>query len=115
MASQVPSTPARTPPGVAPRMRRGWDCPLTALAMTRLKLPPNDIVDMLLKDVQTNHYRKSGHLDGGFLPCYLPGNGGLLAAVAMMAGGAKGSPNPGGRPWFPSEWNVQVEGFRQYP
>jgi hypothetical protein len=88
---------------------------LTALAMARLKLPPTQIVDMLLKDVQTNHYRKSGHVNGGFLPCYLPGNGGLLAAIAMMAGGAEGSPNPGGRPWFPEEWKARVEGFSQYP
>jgi len=93
----------------------GWDFPLTALAMTRLKLPPTEVVDMLLMNVQTNQYRISGHLDGGFLPCYLPGNGGLLAAVAMMAGGARGSPNPGGRPWFPAGWQARVEGFGEYP
>jgi hypothetical protein len=93
----------------------GWDFPLTALAMTRLKLPASEVVDMLLYDVQTNHYRPNGHVDGGFLPCYLPGNGGLLAAVAMMAGGARGSPNPGGRPWFPAEWQARAEGFGEYP
>ena len=90
----------------------GWDFGLVALAMTRLRREPSEVVRMLLMDVQKNHYLPSGHVVAGFIPCYVPGNGGLLASVAMMAGGAKGGND---RAWFPPEWGARVEGFREYP
>ena len=49
------------------------------------------------------------------LPCYLPGNGGLLSAVAMMAGGfMDGSATPVAV-GFPKGWGARSEGFKSYP
>ena len=43
---------------------------------------------------------------------YLPGNGGTLLTVAMMAGGTDPSPANA----FPGEWGVASEGFKvPYP
>ena len=56
---------------------------------------PGIAVDALLKEAGTkNYYDERGVCTGG--PCpYLPGNGGLLYAVAMMAAGGDGaSPVP---------------------
>ena len=49
------------------------------------------------------------------LPVYLPGNGGLLAAVSLMAGGWDGADGPA--PGFPDDgtWDVQCEGFSPWP
>lgn len=45
-------------------------------------------------------------------PTYLPGNGGLLLAIAMMAAGSDSSA-PG---YFPAGWGVTTEGFNMpYP
>lgn len=43
----------------------------------------------------------------------MPGNGGLLTAVAMMCAGWDGcdSPNPG----FPKDWDVKWEGLLPMP
>lgn len=48
------------------------------------------------------------------LPLYLPGNGGLLFAVALMAAGWQGAP-PTHAPGFPTSakgWVVRHEGLR---
>lgn len=92
---------------------RGWDFPLVALAQTRLLWDPSAIVDMLLLDVQKNSYLRNGHnYQAGNLPAYLPGNGGLLLAVAMMAAGSDSSPPL----YFPPSWKAQAEGFPiRYP
>ena len=70
----------------------GWDYPLTAMTAARLgeaKLA----IDALLMTTEKNRYLQNGHnWQRPNLPCYLPGNGGLLYAVAMMAGGWQGSP-----------------------
>jgi hypothetical protein len=60
----------------------GWDFPWMAMAAARTG-QPQIAVDALLKDVHKNSYAVEG-LNGGW---YLPGNGGLLYAVAMMAAG----------------------------
>ena len=46
-------------------------------------------VDALLMDEPKNEYLRNGHNPqrGSRLPVYLPGNGGLLAAVSLMVGG----------------------------
>jgi hypothetical protein len=79
----------------------GWDYP--AMAMTAARLGLADLaVDALLMDVPKNQYLVNGHnWQTPALPAYLPGNGGLLAAVALMARlGA-----------FPSGWKVYWEGL----
>lgn len=43
----------------------------------------------------------------------LPGNGGILIAVGLMAGGWENGPQTEA-PGFPPEWQVQAEGFTPY-
>jgi hypothetical protein len=88
----------------------GWDYPLTAMTAARLgetKLA----VDALLMKTAKNRYLPNGHnWQRENLPCYLPGNGGLLYATAMMAGGWRGAP-AGHAPGFPADgsWKVRWE------
>lgn len=90
----------------------GWDFPWTAMAAARLG-EPDIAVEALLKDAGTkNHYDERGVCTGG--PCpYLPGNGGLLYAVAMMAAGWDGAPMRNA-PGFPDDgsWTVRWEGLK---
>ena len=88
----------------------GWDYPLTA--MTAARLGETQIaVDALLIPTAKNRYLPNGHnWQRDNLPCYLPGNGGLLYAVALMAGGWLGS-NDAHAPGFPADgsWSVKSE------
>ena len=91
----------------------GWDFPLTAMTATRLHMPEK-AVDALLMPIQTNTYLVNGHnYQDGRLTIYLPGNGGLLSALAMMCAGfdSNSVPNPG----FPKDgsWKVKWEGLRK--
>jgi len=93
----------------------GWDFPMTAMTATRLGLPEKAI-DALLMDIQTNTYLVNGHnYQDDRLRLYLPGNGGLLAAVAMMCAGYDGAKeiNPG----IPKngKWKVRWEGLKKMP
>ena len=88
----------------------GWDYPMAAMAATRLG-KPEKAVDLLLKDVLKNSYLKNGHnYQGDRLRIYLPGNGGLLTAVAMMCAGYDG--NTRKNPGFPPGWNVKWENLQ---
>ena len=93
----------------------GWDFPLMAMTAARLGRC-EDAVDLLLMDSPKNTYTANGHnaqLPKADLPLYLPGNGSLLMALALMAGGWKGSKHPA--PGFPSEgWVVQTEGLQRF-
>ncbi len=88
----------------------GWDYPMTAMTAARLgeaKLA----VDALLMKTEKNRYLANGHSwQRRNLPCYLPGNGGLLYAVAMMAAGWDGAPKVS-TPGFPADgsWRVSWE------
>ena len=93
----------------------GWDYPLVAMAATRLGLPEKAI-DALLMPVQKNTYLPDGHnYQDDRLRLYLPGNGGLLAAIALMCAGYDGctTPNPG----IPKngKWKVKWEGLKPLP
>jgi protein-glucosylgalactosylhydroxylysine glucosidase len=93
----------------------GWDFPMTAMAATRLNMPEKAI-DALLMNVQTNTYLPNGHnYQSPRLTIYLPGNGGLLTAIAMMCGGYDGNKkiNPG----IPKngKWKVRTEGLHLMP
>ncbi|HWR11500.1 MAG TPA: hypothetical protein VN445_06750 [Rectinemataceae bacterium] len=96
----------------------GWDFPATAMTAARLGRP-RDAIEALLMDTPKNSYRPNGHNAQGqdaLLPLYLPGNGALLLAVGMMAGGWDGSPDRAA-PGFPddSSWKVHAEGIARLP
>ncbi len=92
----------------------GWDYPM--MAMTAARLGEGELaVDLLMMDAVKNIYLPNGHnYQTNRLPIYLPGNGGLLAAVAMMAGGWLGSPDTFA-PGFPQDgtWIVRHEGLNK--
>ncbi len=93
----------------------GWDFPMTAMCAARLNMPER-AVDALLMDKKTNTYLANGHnYQDDRLRIYLPGNGGLLTAVAMMCAGWDGS--EGTNPGFPNDgtWNVKWEGLSPMP
>lgn len=79
----------------------GWDFPMCAMSAARLG-ELELAIDFLMMDEIKNTYLPNGHnYQHAALTAYLPGNGGLLTAVAMMAG-KWGFPKNG-------KWNVQVE------
>ena len=85
----------------------GWDYPMAAMSATRLG-KPEKAIDLLLKDVPKNTYLKNGHnWQDNRLRIYLPGNGGLLTAVAMMCAGYER--NTTQNQGFPKEWKVKWE------
>lgn len=94
----------------------GWDFPLMAMTAARVG-EPDRAVDALLMDVQKNTYLNNGHnYQNDRLPIYLPGNGGLLMAVAMMAAGWDDAPVIDA-PGFPRDgsWTVKHEGLQRLP
>jgi hypothetical protein len=94
----------------------GWDYPM--MAMTAARLGRTDrAIDALLMDTPKNVYRSNGHnYQRPGLAIYLPGNGGLLYAVALMAAGWDAAPE-GTAPGFPRDgrWVVRWEGLRRAP
>ncbi len=93
----------------------GWDYPLTAMCATRL-YDSKKAVGALMMNKRTNTYLPNGHnYQDARLRIYLPGNGGLLSAVALMCAGWDGCKvkNPG----FPDDgnWNVKWEGLHPMP
>lgn len=93
----------------------GWDFPLTSMTATRLGLR-NKAIDALFIPVQTNTWLKNGHnYQDERLRLYLPGNGGLLTAVALMCAGYDGckTKNPG----IPGDgtWKVKWEDIQPMP
>jgi hypothetical protein len=93
----------------------GWDFPWMAMAAARVG-EPQIAIEALLKDAgNRNSYDVRGVNIGG--PCpYLPGNGGVLYAVAMMAAGWDGCPETPA-PGFPDDgsWTVKWEGLKKAP
>jgi hypothetical protein len=92
----------------------GWDFPWMAMAAARVG-DPKLAVDALLNSSRKNRYDERGICTGGPGP-YLPGNGGLLYAVAMMAAGWDGAPHRNA-PGFPAEssWTVRWEDLKPAP
>jgi len=90
----------------------GWDFPWMAMAAARVGEPQMAVDALLLESADKNSYDIRG-LNGGW---YLPGNGGLLYAVAMMAAGWDGGPT-GHAPGFPADgtWTVKWEGLKKAP
>lgn len=92
----------------------GWDFPWMAMAAARVG-DPKLAVDALLNSSVKNRYDGRGICTGGPGP-YLPGNGGLLYAVAMMAAGWDGAPTRNA-PGFPTDgsWTVRWEDLKPAP
>jgi hypothetical protein len=93
----------------------GWDFPLTAMTATRLGLS-DKAIDALFMDVEKNRYLVNGHnYQDQRLRIYLPGNGGLLAAIAMMCAGYDGCETD--MPGIPKDgsWRVRWENLSQMP
>ena len=94
----------------------GWDYPMLAMTAARLGRPELAI-DALLLDTPKNVYRANGHNhQRPGLTIYLPGNGALLYATAMMAAGWDGAPDRHA-PGFPANgrWVVKWEGLKKAP
>ncbi|VXC03194.1 Glycosyl hydrolases family 43 [Arthrobacter sp. 9V] len=92
----------------------GWDYPVMAMTAARLE-DPEAAVDALLLDAGKNTVLPNGHnRQTDSLPLYLPGNGGLLAAVALMAAGWDNGPERHA-PGFPEGWTVAWEGLVRAP
>ena len=94
----------------------GWDYPTLAMTAARLGRP-EDAIRALLMDTKKNTYLPNGHnYQDKRLPVYLPGNGGLLAAAALMAAGWDGAPSHDA-PGFPHDgkWQVHSEGLLPMP
>lgn len=92
----------------------GWDFPVVAMTAARVG-EPELAVDAFFIDSIKNTWLPNGHnYQRPNLPLYLPGNGGLLSAVAMMAAGWDGAPDVHA-PGFPQDgsWTVKFEGL--YP
>jgi hypothetical protein len=89
----------------------GWDYPMTAMTAARLN-EPDLAMDALFLDSPKNRWLANGHnWQRDSLTVYLPGNGGLLAAVAMMAAGWQGA-QAAAAPGFPeSEWRIRHQGL----
>jgi hypothetical protein len=97
------------------KVNGGWDFPMAAMTATRLGMPERAI-DALLMDIQTNTCLVNGHnYQNSRLRLYLPGNGGLLADIALMCAGYDGckTKNPG----IPKngQWKVKWEGLKRLP
>jgi len=108
----------------------GWDYPMIAMTATRLGRP-DVAVEILLRDGPNNVYTATGLCPqrsdtaaastGGApsrkweIAAYLPANGALLSAVALMVAGWDGSAPP--FPGFPRDgtWKVRAEGWRPLP
>ena len=93
----------------------GWDYGMIAMTAARLG-DPETALKALLIDTQKNTYLPNGHnfQTADRLRIYLPGNGALLTAVAMMCAGWDGCSEPL-NPGFPKDgsWNVRWEGLQR--
>jgi hypothetical protein len=91
-----------------------WGCDFSMMAMTAARLGrPKDALDALLADHVNNVILANGFNNAGSTP-YLPGTGGFLWTVAMMAAGWEGGPDKHA-PGFPDDgsWVVKWEGLKR--
>jgi hypothetical protein len=80
----------------------GWDFPMVAMTAARLG-DPDTALRALFMDSPKNEWLPNGHnRQRANLPVYLPGNGALLAAMAVMAA----------QKAFPAAWKVRWEGLQ---
>ena len=94
----------------------GWDYGMLAMTAARLG-EPEKALDVLLMDTPKNRYLLNGNnYQTPRLPVYLPGNGALLYATALMAAGWDNAPQRPA-PGFPSngKWHVRFENLSVAP
>lgn len=95
----------------------GWD--FAMMAMTAVRLGEREkAIDILLKDTPKNSYVASGNNYQRLrtdLPLYLPGNGSLLLAAALMTAGYGDCKEK--LPGFPENgmWEVEFENINPFP
>ena len=84
----------------------GWDYPVMSMTASRLGMLQKSL-DLLLLDTPKNNYLPNGHTPQrvGFLPVYLPTNGGLLAAIAHLVAARQAGAE------LPEGWRLHAEGF----
>jgi len=96
---------------------RCWGCDFPLVAMTAARLgEPEIALRALLMDAPKNRFLPNGHnYQRPDLSAYLPGNGGLLSAVGMMAKGWSRGP-ASAAPGFPSngKWRLRAERLRKW-
>lgn len=93
----------------------GWDFPMAAMTATRLG-EPQMALEALLMSAQKNTYLPNGHnYQDKRLRIYLPGNGALLSAIALMTAGWDGCDVS--TPGFPKDgnWDVMWENINPLP
>ena len=93
----------------------GWDFGNAAMCAARTGQPELAVGALLVNSVK-NHYLPNGHnYQRADLPAYLPGNGALLSALAMMCTGWSNGTGVSA-PGFPSngKWRVQQERLKQW-
>jgi hypothetical protein len=84
----------------------GWDFPMLAMSAASIDRP-DQALEFLLMDAPKNRYLLNGHnYQDARLSIYLPGNGGLLTAVAKMCVEDQ-FPNDG-------KWKVRWENLNEY-
>ena len=93
----------------------GWDFPMVAMCAARL-LHPGQAVDMLLNPSPRFSFDEHGFVGGGNPYPYIPSNGGLLYAVAMMTAGWDGDKNVP-EPGWPKDgsWVIKWEDLKKAP
>jgi hypothetical protein len=93
----------------------GWDFPMVAMCAARLG-HQGQAVDMLLHASPKFVFDEHGFVGGGNPYPYIPSNGGLLYAVAMMTAGWDGDKNLP-EPGWPKDgsWVIKWEGFKKAP
>jgi len=93
----------------------GWDFPFMAMTDARVG-DPELAIDILMMDHPKNRYQSNGWMtQGRTINPYLPANGGLLSATAMMIAGWEGNNSP--LPGFPKngKWQIKHEGMMKMP
>ncbi|MET4061858.1 hypothetical protein ABIB35_003435 [Arthrobacter sp. UYP6] len=92
----------------------GWDYAVAAMTAARLSEPETAVEALLRPEAKNTHLTNGHNRQTPALPVYLPGNGGLLSAVALMAAGWDNGPRTHA-PGFPPSWTVQWEGLVRAP
>ncbi|SEE69991.1 hypothetical protein [Ruania alba] len=94
----------------------GWDFPMIAMCATRLGRA-DVALSALLRPEDKNTHLPNGHNRQvpHRMPLYLPGNGGLLMATALLFGGWVDPDGVPRRVELPEGWSVVAEGFPPRP